>query len=177
MGCALQQAPGLQHDGEVDHSAVQLRSARRRGLGGQNPAGPVEGCCGGRQGLVNGLHLARVDAELGAEAMPAAPRQVGHQAKLVVDLRRDARHRGRKVGQLKSWEDEFTRNRYTLQEVRDSIMAMQDLWRTSPESKPRGARSSGRRQRIRAVLDRRLAGHHSAEAVAGIAEEILEVLK
>ena len=48
----------------------------------------------GRSAAWIGCDLARVDAQLGAEAMAARPGQVGQQARLVVELRRDAGDRG-----------------------------------------------------------------------------------
>jgi hypothetical protein len=47
---------------------------------------------------VDRRHLARVDAQLGAESVATRPSQVGQQALFVIDLRRDSRHWRRQAG-------------------------------------------------------------------------------
>ena len=54
---------------------------------------------------VDRLHLARVDAQLGAEAKPSRIGKVRQQACLVVELRRDACDRCRQAGQARSDRD------------------------------------------------------------------------
>src|SRR5438309_1893534 len=93
-----QRALGLQDDGAIDHPAIELGRTRRSGLGGEDASSEVEGLCARCQGSVDGRDLARVDAQLGAEAVTARPRQVGEQAQLVVELRRDAGDRRRQAG-------------------------------------------------------------------------------
>ena len=74
---ALQGALRLQHDRAVDHSAVELGGAGRCGLGGEHAPGPVERLRARREGGVDRRDLARMDAQLGAEAVARATTQVG----------------------------------------------------------------------------------------------------
>jgi hypothetical protein len=74
---AGQGAGGLQHHRAVNHSAVQPGGSRRGAVSGQHPVRPREGLGVRGQGGVDRLDLGRVDAQLGAEAVSARPRQVG----------------------------------------------------------------------------------------------------
>ena len=64
----MQDALRLQHDGAVDHPAVELGDAGRCGLGGEHAPGPVEGRFGRRQRGLDRGDLTRMDAQLRAEA-------------------------------------------------------------------------------------------------------------
>src|SRR3954454_1889627 len=87
---AAQRALGQQHDGAVDHSTVELGGTGGSGFGSEHAPGVFDGVCAGAEGRVDRRDLARVDAELGAEAMAARPGQIGEQAWRVVELRRDS---------------------------------------------------------------------------------------
>ena len=101
--CALQGALGLQHNRAIDHSAVELGSARRSGLRGKHTPGPIDGLRARGEGNVDGRDLARMDAELGAKAMASRPCQVGEQARFVVELRRDTGHGRRQSGDTRRY--------------------------------------------------------------------------
>src|SRR2546423_3954646 len=70
-----QGALGLQHDGSVDHATVEPGRAGRCSIGSDDALSPVECLRARTQCGVDRLHLARMNAKLGAEAEPSRNRE------------------------------------------------------------------------------------------------------
>ena len=89
----VENGAGPEQDGAIDHLAVDLHRAFAALGRREHALRPVDLGVRRLQRLVDDGHLLRVDAKLGAEAEGAGEREVGQQPLVVVDGRRDARHR------------------------------------------------------------------------------------